>query len=101
LPDLLILDLMMPDPDGYAILDRLALRPGRDPHLPILILTGDSTPLTRLKALSLNAKDFLIKPVDSVDLSLRVHNLIETRLLYNELARRDAVCCAETDAGEP
>src|SRR5450755_1229132 len=51
-PDLLILDLMMPPPDGFAILDELTTRPDRDKLMPILVLTGDVMPSTKVKALS-------------------------------------------------
>ena len=83
--DLLILDLNMPPPSGYDILDQLALRPGKETGMPILVLTADITPMAKLKALSLGAKDFLTKPVEQVDLLLRVRNLLETRSLYRQI----------------
>ena len=83
--DLLILDLNMPPPSGYDILDQLALRPGKQNSLPILVLTADITPMAKLKALSLGAKDFLTKPVEQVDLLLRVRNLLETRAAFLQL----------------
>ena len=86
-PDLLILDLHMPPPNGYEILDQLAVRPNKDIFFPILVLTADIMPIAKLKALSLGAKDFLTKPVEHVDLLLRVRNLLETRLLYIQLER--------------
>jgi putative two-component system response regulator len=84
-PDLLILDLHMPPPSGYEILDQLAVRPNKDTFFPILVLTADIMPIAKLKALSLGAKDFLTKPVEHVDLLLRVRNLLETRLVYSQL----------------
>jgi putative two-component system response regulator len=88
--DLLILDLNMPPPSGYDILDQLALRPGKENDLPILVLTADITPMAKLKALSMGAKDFLTKPVERVDLLLRVRNLLETHFMHAQLeqARR-------------
>jgi putative two-component system response regulator len=83
--DLLLLDLNMPPPSGYDILDQLALRPGKENRLPILVLTADITPMAKLKALSLGAKDFLTKPVEQVDLLLRVRNLLETRFAYRQM----------------
>ena len=84
-PDLLILDLHMPPPSGYEILDQLAVRPNKEAFFPILVLTADIMPIAKLKALSLGAKDFLTKPVEHVDLLLRVRNLLETRLVYHQL----------------
>jgi putative two-component system response regulator len=86
-PDLLILDLNMPPPSGYDILDQLALGPGKEKRMPILVLTADITPMAKLKALSLGARDFLTKPVEQVDLLLRVRNILETRLAFLQLER--------------
>lgn len=86
-PDLLILDLNMPPPSGYDILDQLALRPGKENRMPILVLTADITPMAKLKALSLGARDFLTKPVEQVDLLLRVRNVLETRFAFDQLRR--------------
>jgi putative two-component system response regulator len=88
-PDLLVLDLHMPEPDGFEILDRLAVRPGRDATFPILALTADLAPITKLKALSLGTKDFLTKPADRLDLLIRVRNLIEARLLHRQCAEAE------------
>lgn len=93
-PDLLILDLRMPAPDGFAILDQLTLSPNRDKLMAILVLTGDVAPGSKLKALSMGAKDFLTKPVDHVDLLIRMRTLLEWRYARlqaaDEKARRVA-----------
>jgi putative two-component system response regulator len=86
-PDLLVLDLNMPPPSGYDILDQLALRQGKENRMPILVLTADITSLAKLKALSLGARDFLTKPVEQVDLLLRVRNVLETRFAFLQLER--------------
>lgn len=84
-PDLIMLDLMMPELDGYAILDLLAKHVPEDTYLPVLVLTADATVDAKRKALALGAKDFLTKPFDNIEAMLRVWNLIETRLLYCKL----------------
>jgi CheY-like chemotaxis protein len=84
-PDLILLDLMMPELDGYAVLDLLAKHIPEDSYLPVLVLTADATIDARRKALALGAKDFLTKPFDNIEAMLRVWNLIETRLLYCKL----------------
>lgn len=84
-PDLILLDLMMPELDGYAVLDLLAKHIPEDSYLPVLVLTADATIDARRKALALGAKDFLTKPFDNIEAMLRVWNLIETRLLYRKL----------------
>ncbi|MGK9230123.1 response regulator [Inquilinus limosus] len=85
--DLVLLDLMMPELDGYALLETFSrLIPART-YLPILVLTADATLAARRRALSLGAKDFLTKPFDAVEAVLRIFNLLETRILTLELAR--------------
>lgn len=84
-PDLILLDLMMPDLDGYAILEILSRHIPKDEYLPVLVLTADATIGAKRKALALGAKDFLTKPFDTIEAMLRVWNLLETRLLYRHL----------------
>lgn len=84
-PDLILLDLMMPELDGYAVLDLLAKHIPEDSYLPVIVLTADATIDTRRRALALGAKDFLTKPFDHIEAMLRIWNLIEMRLLYKKL----------------
>ncbi|HEV8488756.1 MAG TPA: response regulator, partial [Candidatus Limnocylindrales bacterium] len=86
-PDIVLLDLHMPDPDGLAILVRLA-EVGGDAFLPVLVLTGDATADARDRALGAGAHDFLTKPFDATEVLLRVRNLLETRFLYRRLEER-------------
>jgi putative two-component system response regulator len=85
-PDLMLLDLHMPRPDGMEILT--SLRGARDSlgYLPVVILTADTSRLARNSALVLGADDFLTKPLDREEVLLRVRNLLHTRRLYKELA---------------
>jgi putative two-component system response regulator len=84
-PDLLLLDLMMPHLDGYAIMKQL--KPGIPPggFLPILVITADVSTPTKHRALADGATDFLTKPIDGAEVVLRVHNLLETRCLHRRL----------------
>src|ERR1043165_9512628 len=86
-PDLILLDLMMPHLDGVAVMEQL--RPLTEgTYLPIVILTADITPAARRRALAAGAKDFLTKPFDAIEVLLRIKNLLETRCVYQQLARR-------------
>ncbi len=89
-PDLLLLDLHMPRLDGFAVMEKLKAGLGND-YLPILVLTADSTRETRLKALEAGAKDFLTKPLDPVEVMNRIRNLLEVRLLYEDLRNQNAI----------
>ena len=79
--DAILLDVAMPGMDGFEVME--ALKPcERDGYLPVLALTAEAG--HRTQALRYGAKDFLRKPFDPEELLLRVRNLVEVRLLYNE-----------------
>jgi EAL domain-containing protein (putative c-di-GMP-specific phosphodiesterase class I)/DNA-binding response OmpR family regulator len=83
-PDIVLLDLHMPGIDGYTLLDELRQRAGGS-YLPVLVLTADTTREATHRALGLGARDFLTKPIDTMELILRVRNLLETRELHDRL----------------
>jgi cyclic di-GMP phosphodiesterase len=95
-PDLVLLDLMMPAPDGFAVLESLRAESAEN-FLPIVILTADTNEESRRRALTAGATDFLLKPFDHVEVALRIRNLLKSRhahmLLDNQRAAlEDAVC---------
>lgn len=90
-PDLVLLDLHMPEMDGFAVLERLRSLTAPGTYLPILVLTGDHDPLKRRRALAAGATDFLAKPFDIVEVVLRIRNLLETRHLHRLLSNQNAV----------
>ena len=84
-PDLLLLDLQMPKPDGFELMEILAPRITGSPRMPVLVLTADITAETRKRALAAGASDFLSKPLDPVEVRLRIANLLATRRLERDL----------------
>jgi putative two-component system response regulator len=88
-PDLILLDLMMPPPDGFAILDSLRSEDYQT-FLAIIALTADTTEETKRRALQAGATDFLTKPFDHTEVMLRIRNLLRTcrahQLLDNQRA---------------
>jgi CheY-like chemotaxis protein len=84
-PDLVLLDLMMPGIDGYALLDRLGRLVAADDLVPIMVLTADTSIEARRRALALGARDIVSKPFDLFEFGLRVANLVELRLLFERL----------------
>jgi len=88
-PDLLILDLHMPEIDGYEVMGMLSPWIRGSSRLPILVVTADVSNEARRKALSLGARDFLTKPLDPSEVLARVTNLIESRLLQRALRERN------------
>ncbi len=88
-PDLILLDLMMPQRDGFGVLEDLAaLR--SEQFLPVLVLTADINPEAMRRALGVGATDFLTKPFDHVGVVLRVKNLLQTRVLTLQLRDHNA-----------
>jgi putative two-component system response regulator len=84
-PDLVLLDLQMPKPDGFELMEILAPRIETAPRMPVLILTADVTAATRQRALAVGASDFLSKPLEPIEVRLRIANLLETRRLELEM----------------
>lgn len=88
-PDLILLDLMMPHLDGFAVLESLRSLPG-EIFLPVLVLTADANEETKRRALRSGATDFLLKPFDHLEVLLRIGNLLETRRLHWQLDNQRA-----------
>jgi putative two-component system response regulator len=86
-PDLVLLDLRMPPPDGLDLLRLWRTERERQGFLPVIVLTGDDRDTTRNTALLLGANDFLVKPLDRPEVVLRARNLLHTRHLFEELKR--------------
>lgn len=94
-PDILLLDLLMPPPDGYAVMEMMQDRVGPSEFLPILVLTADSTPEAMQRALAGGATDFVTKPFDRVEVTLRIRNLLRTRKLYVEQQQTNTILDAK------
>jgi CheY-like chemotaxis protein len=76
-PDLILLDIMMPNLNGFAVLNQLGEAfPGRDVP-PVIMLTADSSPATRRAAFSSGASDFMTKPFNHTEALLRITRLLD------------------------
>ncbi|TXT38468.1 MAG: response regulator receiver [Comamonadaceae bacterium] len=80
--DLILLDIEMPDMDGFQVMRRMKETHGDD-QPPILVITAE--PEHRMQALQCGAKDFVSKPFELVEVLTRVHNMLEARLLQKEI----------------
>jgi PAS domain S-box-containing protein len=80
--DLILLDLQMPVMDGFHVMAALKTNESDD-YLPVIVLTAQ--PGHKLRALQAGAKDFISKPFDLVEVKMRIHNMLEVRLLYKKL----------------
>lgn len=87
-PDLILLDLVMPEMSGFEVMEQLKLILAEDSYLPILVLTADVTTETKQKALVAGANDFLTKPFEPTEVLLRIRNLLQTRFLHLHLEKK-------------
>src|SRR5712691_7219646 len=85
--DVVLLDIMMPDMDGFEVCRRLKTSPTTH-HLPVVIVTALDQPSDRVKGLDAGADDFLTKPVSDVALIARVRSLSRLKMMTDELRMR-------------
>lgn len=89
-PDMMLLDLDMPEVDGFQVLKAVRSN-DRYQYLPVIILTASEDPENKLRALELGATDFLSKPVDPSELALRVRNTLSAKAYQDQLAYYDSL----------
>ncbi len=97
MPALLLLDLTMPHLDGFAVMASVKAHLGEDDVLPIVVLTADANPATRHRALKAGALDYLVKPLDALEVLLRVRNLLTLEYLLGRERERTAALQAAHD----
>jgi putative two-component system response regulator len=86
-PDILLLDLHMPEIDGVGVMKRLRAGMPTSEYFPILMLTGDDSPQACQRALAMGASDFVAKPFDMHEVLIRIKNLLATRSLHRQVAK--------------
>ena len=89
LPDLVIVDYMMPELDGLQFIARFRAAPGCE-EIPVLMITANDDKDVRYEALQIGATDFLTKPVDRLEFSARVRNMLALSTSRRHLADRAA-----------
>ena len=88
-PDLVLLDINMPNANGFQVMEQLK-QIEKDSYPSILVLTGETENTVRLKALQSGAKDFLNKPFNIMEALSRIRNLLEMRMLHNDLKNQNS-----------
>jgi signal transduction histidine kinase len=96
-PDVMLLDVMMPDMDGFEVCQLVRSNPATE-FLPVVMVTALHDTKDRLKALEVGADDFLTKPVDNVEVVARVKSLLRVKrqqdaltTAYDELKRLESL----------
>lgn len=85
--DIVLLDVMMPDLDGFEVCGRLKSNPATH-HIPVVMVTALDQPSDRVRGLEAGADDFLTKPVTDVALVSRVRSLVRLKMVTDELRMR-------------
>jgi len=89
LPDVILLDVMMPGMDGFTVCKKLKEDPATR-HIPVVLVTALDGRADRIQGLEAGASDFLTKPIDDVMLFARVRSLTRFKLVLDELRQREA-----------
>ena len=85
--DIVLLDVMMPDMDGFEVCRRLKSNPATH-HIPVVMVTALDQPSDRVRGLEAGADDFLTKPVTDIALISRVRSLARLKMVTDELRMR-------------
>jgi two-component system response regulator AtoC len=86
-PEVVLLDVRLPDGDGLEILERIR---ARDPECLVIMMTAHGGVESAVRAMKLGAHDYLIKPVDADELKLTIRKALDTRSLRRNVARLQA-----------
>jgi two-component system cell cycle response regulator len=97
--DIVLLDVMMPEMDGFEVCRRLKADPATH-HLPVVMVTALDQPADRVRGLEAGADDFLTKPVSEIALIARVRSLVRLKLVCDELRMR-ALTSREIGISDP
>jgi two-component system, cell cycle response regulator len=91
LPDVILLDVMMPRMDGFEVCRQLKAN-RRTADVPVVMVTALSDAANRLRGLETGADDFLTKPVNDIALFARVRSLVRLKRMMEELRLREGIC---------
>jgi signal transduction histidine kinase len=90
LPDIILLDMMMPEKDGLQACREIRERTPTQ-SIPIILLTARADEETKLAALSAGASDFLTKPFSTTELHVRIKNLVESHQYQRKVSKQNQV----------
>jgi putative two-component system response regulator len=89
-PDIVLLDLNMPHMDGFEVMKQIT-EDEDGSYAPILVLTAQNDDQTCMRALKSGAMDFLSKPMNYIEMSTRIKNMLRVRLLYGQVRNQNEI----------
>ena len=89
MPDIVLLDIMMPGMDGFEVCQRITENP-LTAHIPVVMVTALSEVSDRVKGLEAGADDFLTKPVNDLELFARIRSLVRLKRAMDEWRARES-----------
>ncbi|MDP9127590.1 MAG: PleD family two-component system response regulator [Pseudomonadota bacterium] len=95
-PDIILLDVMMPDMDGFTTCKAIRNNPAIA-HIPVVMITALSDSADRLRGLDAGADDFLTKPINDIALMARVRSLLRLKMIMDEWRLREATLSEFSD----
>lgn len=95
-PDMVIVDYMMPELDGVEFIRRFRAIPGRE-DIPVLMVTANDQTKVRHQALEVGANDFLTKPIDKIEFMMRVRNMLALRASQRRLQEKNLILSDEKE----
>ena len=98
-PDLVLLDIMMPRISGFEICKRLK-SDKRTHFIPIIVITALQEPSDKIRAIELGADDFLVKPINRLELTTRIKSLLRMKLLHDDLDTSESILFSLAEALE-
>ncbi len=97
LPDLILLDILMPGMDGFEVCRKLKESPGTC-YIPVVFVTILEDKETRIMGLECGAVDFITKPIDRIEFTMRIRNLLKIKEFEDFLKRHAEILRQEVDA---
>ena len=88
MPDLVLMDIVMPGMNGFDLLEKVR-KDSATKHLPVIMLTSSNDASSKLQSLEKGATDFILKPVDSSELLLRIRNILTVKAYQDQLTYYD------------
>lgn len=89
-PDVVLLDIMMPEIDGFEVCRQIRKHSSSDNYVPIIFLTAKGDQESKLKGFEEGGDDFLVKPVSSQEVIARVKSMLRLKQLHDQLREKNA-----------